>query len=266
MHYSRYKAHGSPLAPGRRAQSDACSMDECGARPLAKDLCRRHYYQRARGATARPEATPRPQRKPRAKRSVQCAVSECNQQRTARGWCGMHYQRWRRFGDPEFHPPAPARICTIEGCSKVPNARGLCPAHYYRWSTYGDPLVGRQKPRRTLTERLPFPPRICQTCGDRFEPGMSAARKYCGKTCKPSGRIAGSVNKRPWVEKLGNEDGWECWLCNEPVDPGLYWPAPFAGSVDHVTPVSHRGTDERSNLRLAHLRCNTRRKDKIVEG
>ncbi|MFC0504956.1 HNH endonuclease [Micromonospora costi] len=103
--------------------------------------------------------------------------------------------------------------------------------------------------------------RSCVTCGKEFDPGGSAVRKYCGKRCKPSGRIAGSVNKRSWVEKLGGQDGWKCWLCELPVDPSLYWPHRWAGSVDHVVHVSNGGTDERSNLRLAHLTCNVSRKN-----
>lgn len=106
--------------------------------------------------------------------------------------------------------------------------------------------------------------RVCLTCGGEFD-AAGSARKYCGKLCKPSGRIAGSVNKRTWVVKIGNEDGWSCWLCNDPVDRDLYWPAPGAGSVDHVVPVSHGGTDERRNLRLSHLTCNTARSNRLIE-
>lgn len=29
-----------------------------------------------------------------------CAVDGCNCRATTRGWCGAHYQRWRRHGDP----------------------------------------------------------------------------------------------------------------------------------------------------------------------
>jgi len=251
-HYSRWKAHGTPHGPGRVQQAPVCEIEGCASVPLAKNLCRRHYH-----ASRRPPRTARPPRI-----DVPCAVAGCTEAAQVRGWCGAHYQRWRRFGDPAFHPPAPERVCVIAGCSEVPNARGLCTAHYYRWITYGDPLISKNAPRRQLQERKPFPARSCATCGRSFEPGFSAARKYCGKQCKPSGRIAGSVNKRTWVERLGAEDGWVCWLCRAAVDPRLYWPSSLAGSVDHVVPVIRGGTDERSNLRLAHLRCNTSRRDK----
>jgi HNH endonuclease len=260
MHYSRWKTHGDAEVLGQRRQSLTCGEDGCDRRPLARDLCRKHYY----ATHGKPrERRPPNSHEPRPVQPVSmCSVAGCDEPASARGWCGAHYQRWRRFGDPAFRPPAPARVCTVEGCSEVPNARALCRAHYYRWWRYGDPLFQKNASRIT-TPRMQAP-RPCLTCGQMYEPGYSAARKYCGKTCKPSGRIAGSVNKRTWVEKLGAEDGWRCWLCAEPVDPLLYWPERLAGSVDHVLPVSKGGTDERFNLKLAHLTCNVARKDKDI--
>lgn len=31
---------------------------------------------------------------------VTCSVATCNRPTVARGWCDMHYRRWRRDGDP----------------------------------------------------------------------------------------------------------------------------------------------------------------------
>jgi hypothetical protein len=44
-----------------------------------------------------------------------------------------------------------------------------------------------------------------------------------------------------------------------------FWPHRYAGSVDHVIPTSRGGTDERSNLRLAHVTCNCSRSNKLIE-
>lgn len=30
-----------------------------------------------------------------------CSIEHCSVQSVARGWCDMHYRRWRRTGDPE---------------------------------------------------------------------------------------------------------------------------------------------------------------------
>lgn len=47
-------------------------------------------------------------------------------------------------------------ICTIEGCGKKVLARGWCPMHYRRWKLYGDPktLLLPQLHGATLLERF----------------------------------------------------------------------------------------------------------------
>jgi hypothetical protein len=268
-------------------------------------LCKKHYYEQwweARGG--KPSRThPRVYRYKSISEALSqpitiCRVAGCGGKSQARGWCGAHYQRWRRFGDPLFHPPEQVRRCSVEGCDRTSNARQLCSSHYRRWQLYGDPLLTKHTshvakagekvcavedcPNRVLSLGLchkrysrlrkhgdvnfvPAPAdRTCLTCGGTFNPGRGSARKYCGKACKPSGRIAGSVNKRSWVEKIASEDGWNCWLCGQEVNPDFYWPNPLAGSVDHVIPVSRGGTDARSNLRLAHVSCNSRKSNKLM--
>lgn len=38
-----------------------------------------------------------------------CSIPECDRKHSARGWCGMHYRRWKMHGNPlakvEFKPP-----------------------------------------------------------------------------------------------------------------------------------------------------------------
>lgn len=74
-----------------------------------------------------------------------------------------------------------------------------------------------------------------------------------------------SVVKRPSVVSLGEitveeinsyvllEDGWpEDWP--EPTERLLR--RPLSASVDHIVPMAAGGTDDRSNLQIAHLFCN----------
>lgn len=42
--------------------------------------------------------------------------------------------------------------CTIDGCAKTATARGWCPMHWARWRRNGDPLVSRSPHRGTPTE------------------------------------------------------------------------------------------------------------------
>jgi hypothetical protein len=55
----------------------------------------------------------------------------------------MHYQRWRRHGDPlfQFQGPVTKTHCSIPGCDKVGRViRGWCTMHYARWQDHGDPM------------------------------------------------------------------------------------------------------------------------------
>lgn len=56
--------------------------------------------------------------------------------------CGMHYQRWRKHGDPGFEwtPPRMADRCGVADCEHRPN--GLyCEMHAQRLRRHGDPLM-----------------------------------------------------------------------------------------------------------------------------
>jgi hypothetical protein len=59
-----------------------------------------------------------------------CAVDGCHRQTTARGWCNLHYQRWRRSGTTdaptEWSPGLPGNPWA---------GRRLCPeCGSHRWT------------------------------------------------------------------------------------------------------------------------------------
>ena len=82
-----------------------------------------------------------------------------------RGLCDMHWQRWRRHGDPnirvrnpdEFHKNL-GQICSVADCVELCKARGLCSTHYGRWLRTGTTDV---------SERQLKPPAQCavEDCG-----------------------------------------------------------------------------------------------------
>jgi hypothetical protein len=54
----------------------------------------------------------------------------------------MHYQRWKKTGDPgEAETVLYSRggRCRLEGCPRRSSARGWCNLHYERWRRTGDP-------------------------------------------------------------------------------------------------------------------------------
>jgi 5-methylcytosine-specific restriction endonuclease McrA len=59
--------------------------------------------------------------------------------------------------------------------------------------------------------------------------------------------------------RICERDGWKCWLCEGPIERNLVAPHSFAGTVDHVVPLSRGGTEADDNLRAAHYGCNSRR-------
>ena len=70
-----------------------------------------------------------------------CAVSDCDRTRCIRGWCSMHYQRWKRHGDPiTIARSGPQRRqCQVDNCDILGRSNGWCEPHWYRVSRYGDP-------------------------------------------------------------------------------------------------------------------------------
>ncbi len=65
----------------------------------------------------------------------QCSVEGCLNVAVARGWCGTHYSRWQRKGDPgaavRSHESR-GDECSVHGCHRAVYAKGLCTLHYQR--------------------------------------------------------------------------------------------------------------------------------------
>ncbi|MEV4050061.1 hypothetical protein AB0J55_02640 [Amycolatopsis sp. NPDC049688] len=57
------------------------------------------------------------------------------------------------------------------------------------------------------------------------------------------------------LDDVAERDGWRCWVCDEPVDPGMSVNDPRGPSVDSRT------ADRKAKVaeRLAHRGCNTRK-------
>lgn len=101
-----------------------------------------------------------------------CSVEGCDRPRRARGWCYLHWERWKRRGDPGCAEPLRMRnpeVCIEADCDAKPVARGWCKDHYQRWSRHGDPNKQVYRPRGS-----PVP--ICSVDGcDRAVTGGSAS-------------------------------------------------------------------------------------------
>jgi len=100
----------------------------------------------------------------------------------------------------------------------------------------------------------------CEVCNETF------VSRYSDKTCSPPCQRIKYRATSKWITPrtrmaLYERDGWTCHLCNEPVPQDLEWSnedwQPDYPTLDHIVPRLHGGTDDPSNLRLAHMLCNT---------
>jgi len=60
------------------------------------------------------------------------------------------------------------------------------------------------------------------------------------------------------LNEVGERDGWRCWLCDEPVDPGASVNSARGPSVDSGSSPKSKKTVAGTE-RLAHRSCNTRK-------
>jgi 5-methylcytosine-specific restriction endonuclease McrA len=65
-------------------------------------------------------------------------------------------------------------------------------------------------------------------------------------------RLLGAFVETVSAAEIRERDAGRCGLCGEFVPLSEQ-------SLDHIVPLAHGGTHERSNLQLAHRRCNSRK-------
>ena len=70
----------------------------------------------------------------------------------------------------------------------------------------------------------------------------------------------GSAAKRRIYAHLRERHGDNCHWCGKPMD-FVDKLNPLSATIEHLVPKSKGGTNEQSNLRLAHRRCNEDRSE-----
>jgi hypothetical protein len=76
-----------------------------------------------------------------------CSINPCNGKQKIYSihgvlYCGMHYQRLRKYGDPLKRTKLAGgeyTVCSLEGCEKKHWAKTYCRLHHSRWKTTGHP-------------------------------------------------------------------------------------------------------------------------------
>lgn len=76
-------------------------------------------------------------------------------------------------------------------------------------------------------------------------------------------RIRNAAWKRLRQRVIDSQD--ICHICGKDVDKSLKYPDRFSPTVDHIIPVVDGGTNEITNLMLAHYSCNSARQNKNID-
>lgn len=166
-----------------------CSVAGCDRPAAARGLCSAHYMRLRHHGDVQADVPIKPMMMHKIgepPKSPTCTVDGCEQNAHARGWCDMHYARWKRHGDPSSSSLSGRTqdTCTEDGCGRPAKTRGLCEMHYRRFYRSPDFQSARVVPWWTTTADTNQT--LCPWC-----PG-------------PGGGLSGICWKH-WVQKLQEE-------------------------------------------------------------
>jgi hypothetical protein len=123
----------------------------------------------------------------------------------------------------------------------------------------------RQKAQGAIKRRVYF--KSCQSCGK-----LCTMRNWNSTRCQPCQTLFEWECERKYEKKrklskvgklipyVGERDRWKCSICHGKVKSQTYSAQDkWSPTIDHVIPVSQGGTDDLSNLKLAHMICNAKK-------
>lgn len=85
---------------------------------------------------------------------VLCTVPNCLRERCRREYCGAHYQRLLKHGDPlkgGKSPQPQGPTCIADGCLAKAHSRGCCYKHYARLMKHGTTDLPAREPAESTT-------------------------------------------------------------------------------------------------------------------
>ena len=171
------------------------------------------------------------------------------------------------------------RVCT-PGVDVSANASRFCDRTCKRaWHMYRQPrrlqrwLDARSRLERAARGRdacgRSFAAGRCRHCDQPFVDTHPEAR-YCSESCqqghKRAVRLAAiaATGEHLHFTEVGELAGWTCGICGTPVDRELAVPHRLAPTVDHIIPLSRGGEHVADNVQLAHLTCNSSKRDLVA--
>lgn len=234
-----------------------CSIEQCERRHDRNGLCATHATRKARYGdplggpkclTCGSILTGRGRKKYCSDDcKPECSVTECHKPVRRNGLCNSHSSQVRITGaDPRQIRQWGEREDECEVCRQIFTGSG------YR-SVCGDTCYRRLARMRLSGIGVSVE---CRRCGAQID-RLSGSRLVRNEvlTCRHC-KNARPRNYSMSATELAARDGYNCSICGDEVDLTLKRPDLFCASVDHVLPRALGGSDDPSNLALAHLWCN----------
>ena len=140
-----------------------------------------------------------------------CSIDGCKNSFLARGYCGKHYQQFRKSKDFTLFK---RDVCSIEGCSRLAKGYGWCNTHYQRWKRHGDPIKAEYEifstPEETFEARTEWQGECLLWTGSKNEDGYG--RIYYNGSPVGVHRYAWETANGPIPN--GMEVNHKCWTPN----------------------------------------------------
>lgn len=163
----------------------------------------------------------------------------------------------RMLMNPHLRMKPVERMATCKWCGSFFEARfanenncGCVPKH----------KAGVEQTRLNYHARLgPVTQVPCQKCGESF----NRARRGV-KVCDECSR----VDRGEWISRtdrlsIYNRDRYACHICLTRCDPSSHYLSGLHPTLDHIWPRCRGGSDDPSNLAVAHRICNSIKSDSI---